>query len=216
MSANDIQHGGTHYMSSYAHWDLVADLGLNYYVANATKYMTRHRNKNGREDVLKAGHYLDKYIELIEQGRMPAPVQPPHLLQLARDETVLKFVDANGIEDPLEHAFFLNSACATSIRELRYAREAAVKIASRYEEKVELVDFSTLPVEPATPVDVAAVLEPQFAPEGYWGDGRVLWKCKPCGGYFDGKDGVLPSTLHTCPPAEPDPAEPTAAYVNQG
>lgn len=212
MSANDIQHGGTHYMSSYAHWDLVADLGLNYYVANATKYVTRHRNKNGREDVLKAGHYLDKYIELIEQGRMPAPVRWPDLVQLARDETVLKFVDANGIEDSLEHAFFLNAVNATSIMELRYAREAVVKIASRYDEKVELVVFSTLPVRPTTPVNVAAVLEPQFAPEGYWGDGRVLWKCKPCGGYFDGPDGVLPSLLHTCPA---DPAEPTPAYVNQ-
>lgn len=214
MSANDTQHGGKHYASMYQHWDLVADLQLNYYVANATKYMTRHRAKNGREDVLKAGHYLDKYLELIEQGRMPAPVCPPVLVQLARDETVLKFVDGNNIEDPLEHAFFLNAICATSVQGIRYAREAVLKIASRYDEEAQWVDFTqeVAARNSTAPVDVAAVLEPQFAPEGYWGDGRILWKCKPCGAYFDGLDGVLPSTLHTCPA---DPAEPTSAYVNQ-
>lgn len=35
-------------------------------VCNALKYIYRHRNKNGVEDIKKADWYLKKYIELAE------------------------------------------------------------------------------------------------------------------------------------------------------
>jgi hypothetical protein len=207
-------------MSSYSHWDLVADLQLNYYVANATKYLTRHRSKNGREDVQKALHYVDKYIELIKEERMPAPICPPVLVQLARDETVLKFFDANGIDDMLEHGFFLNLICATGMDSLEYARQALNKVLAGYEPVSDAWLVQPAPVEPPqaftgvakqeVPVSVAAVMEPQFKAEGYWGDLQVLWKCLGCGGYFKGRDGALPSAVHTC-----DGSEPTPGYVNQ-
>lgn len=36
-------------------------------IGNAFKYIYRHSNKNGLEDVKKARWYLDKYIELSEE-----------------------------------------------------------------------------------------------------------------------------------------------------
>jgi hypothetical protein len=97
LNPNDMQHGGKHYRAGYQHWDLVADLQMNYYLANATKYLTRHGKKNGREDVLKAEHYVRKYLDLVRGGRMPKPYSPPHLTQLAQQELVLRFLDDNGL-----------------------------------------------------------------------------------------------------------------------
>lgn len=36
----------------------------NFCICNAIKYLYRHRNKNGIEDIRKASWYLNKYIEL--------------------------------------------------------------------------------------------------------------------------------------------------------
>ncbi len=64
-SANDYQHGGQHYRrGGYQHWDFVNDTGMDYYQGNATKYVSRWRNKNGIEDLKKAEHYLTKAKEL--------------------------------------------------------------------------------------------------------------------------------------------------------
>jgi hypothetical protein len=66
-SANSKQIGGDHYKKMpMEHWDLVALAGLDYYQGNITKYVMRWRDKGGIEDLKKARHYLDKYIELEE------------------------------------------------------------------------------------------------------------------------------------------------------
>lgn len=66
-SANSVQVGGSHYKKMpLEHWDLVALAGLDYYQGNITKYVMRWRDKGGIEDLKKARHYLDKYIELEE------------------------------------------------------------------------------------------------------------------------------------------------------
>lgn len=41
---------------------------MNFCVCNALKYIYRHRNKNGVEDIKKADWYLKKYIELQEEA----------------------------------------------------------------------------------------------------------------------------------------------------
>lgn len=41
-----------------------AEAVRNFCILNAFKYIYRHRNKNGIEDIQKAKWYLDKYIEL--------------------------------------------------------------------------------------------------------------------------------------------------------
>jgi hypothetical protein len=69
MAANDYQVGGEHYQrSNMQHWDFVAANGLDYFQGCITKYVTRWREKGGVEDLKKAKHYLEKYIELIESG----------------------------------------------------------------------------------------------------------------------------------------------------
>lgn len=69
------QVGGDHYSkrggTEYQHWDLVADLGMDYYMANATKYVMRWRDKNGIVDLKKAVTYIKKRLELTEAGRLP-------------------------------------------------------------------------------------------------------------------------------------------------
>jgi hypothetical protein len=49
-------------------WDAMKDLSSEeeyrgYLTLNVVKYITRHRKKNGRQDLLKARAYLDKLIE---------------------------------------------------------------------------------------------------------------------------------------------------------
>lgn len=65
MSALNKQPGGTHYKQmaiqpvQYIHAN-----GLGYCEANIVKYVSRWRDKNGLEDLLKARHYIDLLIEL--------------------------------------------------------------------------------------------------------------------------------------------------------
>lgn len=70
--ANAIQFGGSHYKrgGDYQHWDWVAEAELSYYEACATKYVSRHRLKNGMEDLNKAGHFVQKMMELREAGKI--------------------------------------------------------------------------------------------------------------------------------------------------
>lgn len=58
------QVGGDHYKAEYQHWDWIADIQMPYHAACATKYITRHRDKNGDEDLQKAISYIDKCVEL--------------------------------------------------------------------------------------------------------------------------------------------------------
>lgn len=64
MKANEIQVGGEHYRSSFQHWDFVQMLQISYLPAQIDKYLTRWRKKNGLQDLEKAGHFLDKFIEV--------------------------------------------------------------------------------------------------------------------------------------------------------
>ena len=63
MSANDRQIGGNHYRTEIQHWDWAAANELDYFQGCITKYVARHKKKNGLEDLLKAQHFLFKYIE---------------------------------------------------------------------------------------------------------------------------------------------------------
>ena len=68
MKANDRQVGGVHYSGkALQHWDIVAMHQLDYFQGQITKYVMRWKSKNGLEDLKKARHFLDKYIELYEE-----------------------------------------------------------------------------------------------------------------------------------------------------
>ena len=64
-SALSKQEGGKHYKNlgiqpvEYIHSN---DIG--YFEGNVIKYVTRWRNKNGVQDLLKAKHYIELLIEL--------------------------------------------------------------------------------------------------------------------------------------------------------
>lgn len=63
--ANKTQVGGTHYKGrKVEHWDFAAANDLDYFQGQITKYVTRWKNKNGLQDLEKAKHFLEKYIEL--------------------------------------------------------------------------------------------------------------------------------------------------------
>lgn len=64
MSANDIQHGGTHYQQPIQPWDFIAANGIGFFEGNAIKYLSRWREKGGVDDLRKAAHYIEKLIEL--------------------------------------------------------------------------------------------------------------------------------------------------------
>lgn len=67
MGANERQVGGQHYKTRIEHWDFVDANDLDYFQGQITKYVARWRDKGGVEDLRKARHFLDKYIELQEQ-----------------------------------------------------------------------------------------------------------------------------------------------------
>lgn len=70
--ANKRQVGGEHYKApgKVEHWDIVAQHDLDYFQGQITKYVMRWKKKNGVQDLKKAQHFLEKYIELAER--------PPH------------------------------------------------------------------------------------------------------------------------------------------
>ena len=66
-TANDWQVGGGHYkVLSIQPWDFIAANKLGYFEGNVVKYVSRHQDKGGLQDLHKARHYLDKLIELEE------------------------------------------------------------------------------------------------------------------------------------------------------
>ena len=66
-NANATQIGGDHYKGKAVQpWDFIAANELDYFQGNIIKYVTRWRDKSGIQDLRKALHYLEKYIELNE------------------------------------------------------------------------------------------------------------------------------------------------------
>lgn len=89
MAANDIQHGGTHYKGKAIEpWDYIAANNIGFFDGNAIKYLSRWRERGGIEDLKKAGHYIQKLIEIetakgsgardeMGRPREPMPTHPP-------------------------------------------------------------------------------------------------------------------------------------------
>lgn len=62
--ATDTQVGGNHYQLPIQPIEYIHKNGLGFIEGNVIKYITRHRNKNGKQDLLKAKHYIDLLIQL--------------------------------------------------------------------------------------------------------------------------------------------------------
>jgi hypothetical protein len=64
MSANEIQHGGSHYkVDKIQVWDFIMANQIGYMEGSAIKYLARWKRKGGVEDLKKARHFIDRLIE---------------------------------------------------------------------------------------------------------------------------------------------------------
>ena len=68
--ATDIQVGGDHYKLPIQPIEYIWKNNLNFFQGNIIKYTTRYNAKGGKEDLLKARHFIDLLIEL----EYPEPV----------------------------------------------------------------------------------------------------------------------------------------------
>lgn len=71
VKANDIQHGGDHYkkFGDLQPWDVILAWNLGYLEGTALKYIARWRDKGGVEDIKKAIHFLQKFVEVHENDK---------------------------------------------------------------------------------------------------------------------------------------------------
>lgn len=61
----DLQEGGNHYKDlTIQPVEFIHANKIGYLEGNVIKYVVRHRKKNGKEDLLKAKHYIDLLIQL--------------------------------------------------------------------------------------------------------------------------------------------------------
>lgn len=73
MPANDRQVGGSHYKKGgEEHWDRAWRLKFDPFQYIITKWVERHRDKGGIEDLRKAAHALEKYIEVLTKEEATA------------------------------------------------------------------------------------------------------------------------------------------------
>lgn len=64
MIANEKQIAGDHYKSPIQVWDFIAANELDWFQGSIIKYIVRWHMKGGIEDLRKAQHVLEKYIEV--------------------------------------------------------------------------------------------------------------------------------------------------------
>ena len=68
-SALEKQEGGKHYKCLVIQpVEYIQANGLDFFQGNVVKYVTRHKGKNGAEDIRKAMHYLQLILELQYEG----------------------------------------------------------------------------------------------------------------------------------------------------
>lgn len=81
-SANTRQVGGNHYKTGgLEHWDL---FGPEYLMGCASKYVSRHMEKGGREDLEKAVHYCEKALEELAGKQLTNTIATRELLEWVR------------------------------------------------------------------------------------------------------------------------------------
>ena len=66
MMSNALQEqvGGQHYKLVIQPIEFIHANNLGFIEGNCIKYLCRHRQKNGKQDLLKARHYIDLLLEL--------------------------------------------------------------------------------------------------------------------------------------------------------
>lgn len=77
MNVLDTQVGGSHYKNMrFQPIELISLLGLDFFQGNVVKYVSRHHEKGGREDLDKARHYCQLAMSFgYGRERLPKKVQ---------------------------------------------------------------------------------------------------------------------------------------------
>ena len=120
MNVSSYQVGGDHYQTEgEQHWDRMWRLyGRGYFVGCATKYIERYHLKNGKQDLLKAIHFLEKLIELeypVEKkvsDRHPADYQE----RLSEKMAKMRLDAMTGIPDHLREVAAEDSAISPMLQ----------------------------------------------------------------------------------------------------
>jgi len=191
--ANDIQHGGSHYKSKLQHWDWLVELGYGweYFCAASSKYLVRHRQKNGLQDVQKARHYLEKLLELVQAGKVRLPNA---MMNRGQAELTDEFFDANPSIGAQERVAIVFMRYPTDCHELKAAIGIIKAIEATYPE----------PTQGLTALD--------FVSEGHTAH-TDHWQCRRCRAHLDVPANTDPSQHHKC--LTRDSGVPGGGYVDQ-
>ena len=168
-SANETQVGGTHYRSALQHWDYVAQNNIGYFEGQVTKYVARWNKKHptdaGKlEDLRKAGHFLQKLME-VERERLTAGGLQPALwgtlrtlgevVQRSRNQPTCTAGEFCGLHElgKLETKVYVmleawRLGAVDAFHGLKGAMDALVELTEAFTKSI---------TPPATEVDVAAV-----------------------------------------------------------
>lgn len=204
--ANEVQHGGSHYRSDYQHWDWLVDVGFGwqYYAGVATKYLLRHKKKNGLEDLKKARHFVQKLHELITSGKVSLP-RGRGRAQAAED-------------DMLHERLFSLNGCGTFERaaiELIVRPTKAEHLESAMQLIDKLIEHETVAEEmKGSGLRLSAN---DFIGEGFMAN-KDMYQCRVCREHIEVPGNTDPSRFHQCQmqPAEDDGSGAGQQYVNQG
>lgn len=80
--ASKKQVGGDHYQGfTQQHWEYCYERRFDCFQYIITKWVERWRKKGGLEDLKKARHALDAYIELVEAGHTEGEPGPGYIDQ---------------------------------------------------------------------------------------------------------------------------------------
>lgn len=192
--ANKYQVGGDHYQKmGIQHWDFAASNHFDYFQGAITKYVSRWKNKNGVQDLEKALHFLQKYIEVVKAGHFSGKKEPNEIrsgLYHSKSDTYLgymrcgvPFADNWWAED----VKMINCPkCLYSL--VQAAAEEGVEVSNI---RVKVTPFVAEVLDPPGEVEVDDPPRPH--PSHQWLENTSTSRCKDCGAYKH-----LPSGYYPC------------------
>jgi len=189
--ANDEQVGGEHYRKAgknEQHWDRVARLSLDYFQAQITKYVERCWEKNGVEDLRKAAHFLQKYIELSVESKRRG------VQELSRERV---HVGLEMVIMDLQQKMVNIEASTTkgTINDLQSKLDWLMTNIVVSEDGVFCFpDGDTYACLTGHPINPAL----DFNMEGAYGDGRTMWTCVRCKQKVYTQGTQKPHAVHHC------------------
>lgn len=177
-TADAKQIAGDHYKTDYQHWNMLLGLGYGpeYYIGQATKYLTRWRKKNGLRDLLKGQHFIEKMLEVAtDRGREWLPYG--HV-----DDDHLKIIVLEHLDSHLQHFFEVNQVDGVSMSiciSVIFANDVATLRDAIYACN-ELAEFEKRQDEETKP-DLEPPVAQQFKFLNYIEDGiGIRWQCRKC------------------------------------